>query len=79
MPKARKVRAPVRELHKRGGKLSTVYIRGIPRDVKNFFKAWCIKRNVTMSQAIEGFMRETLREDNQVEIQRNPKRAQRSV
>lgn len=80
MPRNKKPERPkTRELHKRPGKLSTIYIRGIPRDVKNFFKAWCIKRNITMSEKIEQFMRDTLREDNQSEVQRNPKRAQRSV
>lgn len=36
---------------------STIYIKNIPTDLKNFFKAYCAKRNKSMKDAIIAYMR----------------------
>ena len=38
-----------------------LYIRGIPVNLKNYFKAYCAKRGKTMSSLIVSFMREVVK------------------
>jgi hypothetical protein len=40
-----------------------VYIRGIRRDLKDRFKAWCSKRGSTMTSELVKFMEKMIRED----------------
>lgn len=40
-----------------------LYIRSIPRDVKDQFKAWCARRGTNMTAKIEDLMRETIKQD----------------
>lgn len=47
---------------KRGYKCS-VFFTGINRVVKNTFKAWCARHNVSMTKEIESFMRRRSQED----------------
>lgn len=42
---------------------TTVYLRGIDRATKDFFKAWCAKRGLSMTKKIEQLMRETVKQD----------------
>lgn len=35
----------------------TLYLRPVPTDIKNFFKAECARRNITMLEAQIEFMR----------------------
>ena len=39
---------------------AVIYIRSIPRDVKDQFKAWCAKRGYTMTEMVEHFMRRSV-------------------
>ena len=41
----------------------TVYLRGIDRNIKAYFKAHCARHNVTMAQKIEDMMRECIQAD----------------
>ncbi len=40
-----------------------IYIRGIPRDTKDRFKAYCYARGTDMTKAINDFMEKCVRED----------------
>ena len=40
--------------------MSIIYIRGIPDELKNQFKAHCAKRGRTMRKAIIQFMKDTI-------------------
>jgi hypothetical protein len=40
-----------------------LYIRGIPRHIKDLFKSWCFRRGITMTKAIEGFMKDKVVEE----------------
>lgn len=41
-----------------------LYIRSIPRDVKDQFKAWCVLRGVSMTEQIEQLMRDTIKKES---------------
>lgn len=49
---------------------AVLFIRDLPRDVKDQFKAWCARRGITMTDQITNMMKELIREDNKVEIPR---------
>lgn len=51
---------------KRKTRKSTIYIRGISDTVKDHFKAWCARRHMTMSHAIETLMRLTANQDDPI-------------
>lgn len=41
----------------------TLYIRLIPENIKNYFKAYCAMRGKSMSEVIVAYMRQTLRDE----------------
>lgn len=43
-------------------RVHVLYIRRIPRDIKDHFKAACAKRGVTMQKAIERLMKAFIKE-----------------
>jgi len=45
-------------------KKSTLYIKGIPLDVKLQFKAICVRQNTTMTKRIEELMRKEIKKFN---------------
>ena len=42
---------------------SVLYLRNVDIDIKNFFRAWCIKRGFKMNKVIEQLMKETIDSD----------------
>jgi hypothetical protein len=48
---------------KRPVRVGVLYIRRIPRDVKDQFKAHCVRRGWSMSWKIEQLMREVLKKE----------------
>lgn len=44
-----------------------LYIRGIPVNLKNYFRAHCIKREKTMSEVIMDFMKQVTSCDRQTD------------
>jgi hypothetical protein len=40
---------------------SVLFIRDLPRTLKNKFKAWCANRGVTMHDKIKELMRDTVK------------------
>jgi cysteinyl-tRNA synthetase len=53
----------------KGQRAGVLYVRNIPTDIKNFFKAYCDKRGLSMREVILRFMRESVRDDNKLRIQ----------
>lgn len=47
---------------------STLYIRGLPRYVKDRFKAYCASRGVTMTQLIEEMLTEKIKGFDKLDI-----------
>ena len=43
--------------------LSSLHLRRLDKEVKMQFYAWCVRRNKTMTQVIETFMRNTIKKD----------------
>lgn len=41
-------------------KPAVLFLKDVPGETKNQFKAWCARRGVTMKDAIVKFMRETV-------------------
>ena len=39
-----------------------LFLRDIPRGVRDHFKAWCAKRGVTMKEKLTDLMRDTIKE-----------------
>ena len=46
--------------------MGVVYVRNIPVETKNAFKAWCFRRGMSMCQAIDKYMKECAREDRRL-------------
>lgn len=46
---------------------ATLYVRNVPREVKDHFKAYCAKRGTTMADMLTKLMREAIRKDNKLE------------
>jgi len=46
---------------------ATVFLRNIPRGVKDQFKAYCARRGITMTDKVVELMREAIKKDNQLE------------
>jgi hypothetical protein len=44
----------------KGKKLVSVFIRGIPREVRDYFRALCVMRGTTMRQAVVELMLKAL-------------------
>ncbi len=42
---------------------AVLFIRSMPVDLKCQFRAWCIRRNITMTQKIISLMKETIKEE----------------
>lgn len=53
----------------------TIFIRELPRDVKDQFKAWCAVRGVTMTAKIEQLMRSTIKNGSKLDISKSTGRA----
>ncbi len=49
---------------------STLYIRHVPREVKDHFKAYCAKRGITMADMVTEMMREKIRKDSELDFTR---------
>jgi antitoxin component of RelBE/YafQ-DinJ toxin-antitoxin module len=47
---------------------ATVYLRGIRADVKAYFKAYCAKRGMSMTEMVEELMRRCIAEDNKLNM-----------
>lgn len=47
-----------------GRKLTTLYIKDIPRELKRQFKAVCARRGTTMKAALLKFMLQQVEEEN---------------
>lgn len=52
------------------GNKTTVYIRHVPREVKDHFKAYCAKRGITMADMITKMMREKIQKDSTLDFTR---------
>jgi len=52
---------------KKDQRTSTLYIRYIPATLKSYFKAYCAKREKTMSEIIINFMQQTVFTAQQVD------------
>lgn len=50
--------------------LTTVYLRAVPRHVRDQFKAYCAQRGVSMNAMLVHLMRETIKVRNQLIIER---------
>jgi hypothetical protein len=48
-------------------KPATIFLRNIPRPVKDHFKAYCARRGITMTEKMVQLMRETIRKDDSLE------------
>jgi len=44
-----------------------VYIKGIPTTLKNYYKAYCAKKEITMSEDIMQHMKDTTRTARQID------------
>lgn len=40
----------------------SLFVRNMDMDIKDHFKAWCAKRGITMTKAIERFMLSCIKE-----------------
>lgn len=49
---------------RRGERKDVLFIRNVPTDLKAFFKAYCARRGITMTEAIIEFMEEKVSKDN---------------
>ena len=55
------------QMKKADSKPACVFLRNIPRGVKDHFKAYCAKRGITMTDKIVDMMREAIKKDNKLE------------
>tara|TARA_R100000808_G_scaffold6960_2_gene20350 strand:- start:3724 stop:3897 length:174 start_codon:yes stop_codon:yes gene_type:complete len=46
---------------------ATMFLRNIPRGVKDHFKAYCARRGITMTEKIVQLMKETIAKDDRLE------------
>ena len=46
---------------------ATMFLRNIPRGVKDHFKAYCARRGITMTEKIVQLMKETIANDDRLE------------
>jgi hypothetical protein len=46
---------------------ATIFIRYVPREVKDHFKAYCAKRGITMTDKFIQLMRETIDKGNRID------------
>lgn len=58
---------------------STLYIRELPRDLKDHFKAHCTLRGITMTDKIIELMKETISKESKLEVQRTVTNTRNSV
>ncbi len=47
-------------------RLANLYLRGIKRDSKDRFKAWCAKRGMTMVEGFEKVIRDLVNQEEQL-------------
>jgi hypothetical protein len=52
--------------HKPTERLTILYLRGVKRDIKDRFKAWCAKRGLTMIGGFEKIVREVINQDEKL-------------
>lgn len=52
---------------KNKSKDACIFLRNIPRSVKDHFKAHCAKRGISMTAKIVDMMREAIQKDNKLE------------
>lgn len=45
---------------------STLYIRDMPRDLHDAFKAWCARRGITMTDKIKQLMADTVEKPERI-------------
>lgn len=45
----------------------SIFIRNISKDIKDLFKAWCARRGVSMTRAIESYMKDRIKEDRDLQ------------
>jgi hypothetical protein len=43
--------------------ITTMIVHGIPKELKNHFKAWCARHNVSMKSQICIFFKQKIKED----------------
>jgi len=55
------------KLKKKNQRTSTLYIRYIPATLKSYFKAYCAKREKTMSDVIVDFMKDVTNSARQMD------------
>lgn len=51
--------------------LTTVYLRAVPRHVRDQFKAYCAQRGVSMNAMLVHLMKETIRFRNSLIVERH--------
>jgi len=61
----KKIKIPKRE--------SVLFIKHIPQDLKDQFKAWCYRRGIDMSEYIRKHMKDCVKQDRDLAIQRSTK------
>ena len=49
-------------------RITTLFIRGLRKDVKDGYKAWCSLRGLTMTRDLESYMLSRMNEDRQNEL-----------
>lgn len=56
-----------------------LFLRNIPRGVRDHFKAWCAKRGVTMKEKLTDLMRDTIKKGDTLETARPTRTVRDSI
>jgi hypothetical protein len=54
---------------KKSRNIGVLYIRLIPENIKNYFRAYCVKRGKTMREVIIDFMKQTIKDAQKADRQ----------
>lgn len=55
-------------------RLGSLFLRNIPAEVRDQFKAYCARRGVSMTRVLVDYMRELIDQDAELNLQKNRKK-----